>query len=193
VHEAVAETFLAKITAAMFRTTLGDPLTEPDRDMGPLVSEQQRDRVDAAVQKALKDGATLVLGGCRPDRRRGYYYPPTLLTDCDHNSAIMQEEIFGPVLPMATFKDLDEAIDLANDCEYGLTSSIYTQSLDIAMRACQELRFGETYINREHREARQGFHAGWRKSGIGGADGKHGLEEYLQTHVVYVQHDMTRK
>jgi lactaldehyde dehydrogenase/glycolaldehyde dehydrogenase len=105
----------------------------------------------------------------------------------------MQKEIFGPVLPIATFNDLDEAIELANDCEYGLTSSIYTRSMDVMMRACNEIRFGETYVNRENFEAMQGFHAGWRKSGIGGADGKHGLEEYLQTHVVYVDYDVAKK
>ena len=79
-------------------------------------------------------------------------------------------------------------IALANDCEYGLTSSIFTNDIGAMMRACNELKFGETYVNREHFEAMQGFHAGWRKSGIGGADGKHGLYEYLQTHVVYIQH-----
>jgi lactaldehyde dehydrogenase/glycolaldehyde dehydrogenase len=189
VHEAVAETFVSKITAAMARTTYGDPLGEPRVEMGPLVSRQQRDHVEAAVQRAVQEGATLMLGGRRPDRKVGYYFPPTVLTECDHKRAIMQEEIFGPVLPIATFRDLDEAIALANDCEYGLASSIYTRDLDVAMRACRELRFGETYINREHREAKQGFHAGCRKSGIGGADGKHGVEEYLQTHVVYLQYD----
>ena len=130
-----------------------------------------------------------MLGGKRPDVKAGYYYPPTVLTHCQHRSAIMQKEVFGPVLPITTFKDLDEAIDLANDCEYGLTSSLYTRNLDVAMRACKEIKFGETYINRENFEAMQGFHAGWRKSGIGGADGKHGLEEYLQSHMVYLQYD----
>lgn len=83
--------------------------------------------------------------------------------------------------------DLDQAIDLANDCEYGLTSSIYTRDLSAAMRACNEIDFGETYINRENFEAMQGFHAGIRKSGIGGADGKHGVYEFTHTHVVYIQ------
>ncbi len=105
----------------------------------------------------------------------------------------MQKEIFGPVLPITTFKDLDEAIEFANDCEYGLTSSIYTQNLDVVMRACNEIKFGETYVNRENFEAMQGFHAGWRKSGIGGADGKHGLEEYFQTHVVYLDYNQSKK
>jgi lactaldehyde dehydrogenase/glycolaldehyde dehydrogenase len=73
---------------------------------------------------------------------------------------------------------------------YGLASSIFTGNVDVAMRAANELRFGETYVNRENMENMQGFHAGWRKSGIGGADGKHGVLEYTQTHVVYLQYDM---
>lgn len=99
----------------------------------------------------------------------------------------MHEEVFGPVLPVATFNTLEEAIAMANDSEYGLTSSIYTSNINTAMKALKQLKFGETYINRENFEAMQGFHAGWRKSGVGGADGKHGLQEYLQTHVAYLQ------
>ena len=75
---------------------------------------------------------------------------------------------------------------MANDCEYGLASSIFTNDLNTAVKACRELEFGETYINREHFEAIQGFHAGMKKSGIGGADGKHGVDEYLVTHVTYL-------
>ena len=82
---------------------------------------------------------------------------------------------------------MDEALAMANDSDYGLTSSIYTRDLNVAMKAIKGLKFGETYINRENFEAMQGFHAGWRKSGIGGADGRHGLNEYLQTQVVYLQ------
>jgi lactaldehyde dehydrogenase/glycolaldehyde dehydrogenase len=82
---------------------------------------------------------------------------------------------------------------MANDSEYGLTSSIYTQNLDVAMRACREIKFGETYVNRFNFEAMQGFHAGFRKSGIGGADGKHGLEEYLQTRMVYIQYNLNKQ
>jgi lactaldehyde dehydrogenase/glycolaldehyde dehydrogenase len=148
--------------------------------------------VHAAVQQALKDGATLACGGNFVSGK-GYYYQPTLLTGCRQETSIMQQEIFGPVLPIAIFETLDQAIAYANDCEYGLTSSIYTRNLDVAMRACNELKFGETYVNRENFEAMQGFHAGWRKSGIGGADGKHGLEEYLQTHVVYMNYDLNKQ
>lgn len=192
VHEKIASEFVERMVMAMEQTRSGDPFEE-GVEMGPLVNRDQLMRVQSAVDQAVKDGAKLRLGG-EPDRRgRGYYYKPTVLTECRQETDIMRKEIFGPVLPVATFYDLDEALELANDCEYGLTSSIYTQNLDVAMRAANELKFGETYVNRENFEAMQGFHAGWRKSGIGGADGKHGLEEFLQTHVVYMNYDVNKK
>jgi lactaldehyde dehydrogenase/glycolaldehyde dehydrogenase len=101
---------------------------------------------------------------------------------------IMREEIFGPVLPIQVVDSLEEAISFSNDSEFGLTSSIFTRDINKAMQACNELEFGETYINREHFEAMQGFHAGRRNSGIGGADGKHGLLEYTETQVIYMQY-----
>ena len=102
---------------------------------------------------------------------------------------IIRKETFGPVLPLVSFNDLDEAINYANDCDYGLTSSIFTSNIKTAMRAANEIKFGETMINRENMEIFQAFHAGVRKSGIGGADGKHGLYEYMQTHGVYINYD----
>ena len=91
---------------------------------------------------------------------------------------------------MVTVKDLDEAIEFANSSEYGLTSSVYTENVHKAHKAARELLYGETYINRENFEAMQGFHAGRRNSGIGGADGKHGIMEYVETHVTYIESKM---
>ncbi|MGE4485438.1 MAG: aldehyde dehydrogenase [Oscillospiraceae bacterium] len=193
VHESVAEEFTRKVTEQMKATTWGNALTDNDADMGPLVSAAQLASVDAAVKKAISEGARCILGGKRPNTEKGFYYEPTVLVDCRHDMAICHEETFGPVLPITTFGDFNEALRMANDCEYGLTSSIYTQDIDIIMRACTEIKFGETYVNRENGEAIQGYHAGWRKSGIGGADGSHGLEEYLQTHVVYIQYNNRKK
>jgi lactaldehyde dehydrogenase/glycolaldehyde dehydrogenase len=110
-----------------------------------------------------------------------------VLLGCKPEMDVMTKEVFGPVLPMQIVDDLDEALALANNSDYGLTSSIFTKDLNQAMKAVRELRFGETYINREHFEAMQGFHAGRRKSGIGGADGKHGKYEHMETHVDYMQ------
>lgn len=121
------------------------------------------------------------------DRPFGHHYEPTLITDVRADRDIMRSEVFGPALPVQAVEDFDEAIALANDSEYGLTSSIFTDDLDAALQASRELKFGETYINREHFEAMQGFHACRRKSGIGGADGKHGLYEFTETHEAYIQ------
>lgn len=190
VDRKVADQFTEKMTEAMSRTKYGNPLMDTDIDMGPLVNQAQLEKVDGLVARAVSDGAEVLLGGKRTSvRGAGYYYEPTVLTHVKHAMEIVKREIFGPVVPIVTFDDLDEAIQYANDSEYGLTSSIYTSSINVAMRACNEIRFGETYINRENFEAMQGFHAGWRKSGIGGADGKHGLYEYTQTHAVYIQYN----
>jgi lactaldehyde dehydrogenase/glycolaldehyde dehydrogenase len=187
VQRSVADEFVAKLGAAMRSTHYGDPLKDESVEYGPLINEAGFQKVNNLVEGALKAGATLLTGGKRGQGEGGFYYEPTVLTGCTQSMDIVQKEIFGPVIPVVQVEDLDEAIAYANDSEYGLTSSIYTRDLNVALRACQEIRFGETYINRENFEAMQGFHAGWRKSGIGGADGKHGLYEFLQTHVVYMQ------
>jgi lactaldehyde dehydrogenase/glycolaldehyde dehydrogenase len=156
-------------------------------EYGPLINQAGYEKVDALVQSAIAAGATVLTGGRRGRGDGGYYYEPTVLTGCRQEMQIIRREVFGPVIPLVEFDDLDQAIAYANDSDYGLTSSIYTRDLNAALRACRQIRSGETYINRENFEAMQGFHAGWRKSGIGGADGKHGLYEYTQTHVVYLQ------
>ncbi|CAI0695563.1 aldehyde dehydrogenase [Serratia ficaria] len=187
VQQAIYPQFIARLTEALRQVTFGDPQQRSGLDMGPLISAAALQRVEDKVAHAVSQGAELVLGGKR-EPGTGYFFPPTLLTRVRQDMAIMHEEVFGPVLPVATFDTLDQAIAMANDSEYGLTSSIFTRDLNVAMTALKRLKFGETYINRENFEAMQGFHAGWRKSGIGGADGRHGLEEYLQTQVAYLQY-----
>ncbi|WP_225086233.1 aldehyde dehydrogenase [Pectobacterium colocasium] len=186
VQKGIYKEFISRIKAAMEQVTFGNTAEKKALDMGPLISAAALQRVEDKVAKAVSQGAKVLLGGKR-ESGTGYFYPPTLLVDVKQEMPIMHEEVFGPVLPVATFDTLEEAITMANDSEYGLTSSIYTQNINTAMKALKGLKFGETYINRENFEAMQGFHAGWRKSGVGGADGKHGLQEYLQTHVAYLQ------
>ena len=187
VERRIADAFIDRIASAMAQTRFGDPGVSRDLDMGPLINRQALDKVAAKVEAAVAQGARIVTGGARADLGRGFHYLPTVLADCRADMPIMREEIFGPVLPIQVVDDLDEAIALANDCEYGLTSSVYTRDLAQAMHAVRNIDFGETYINRENFEAMQGFHAGVRKSGIGGADGKHGLYEYMHTQMVYLQ------
>ncbi|KHT15429.1 aldehyde dehydrogenase [Pectobacterium brasiliense] len=186
VQKGIYDEFISRIKAAMEQVTFGNTAEKKALDMGPLISAAALQRVEDKVARAVSQGAKVLLGGQR-ESGTGYFYPPTLLVDVKQDMPIMHEEVFGPVLPVATFDTLEEVITMANDSEYGLTSSIYTQNINTAMKALKGLKFGETYINRENFEAMQGFHAGWRKSGVGGADGKHGLQEYLQTHVAYLQ------
>jgi lactaldehyde dehydrogenase/glycolaldehyde dehydrogenase len=188
VQSSVADELTEKIAAHMKSTLYGDPLAESSLHMGPLINRQGLMKVDELVRGALAQGAQLVTGGRIADREAGFHYEPTVLMNCGHDMNIMHQEVFGPVIPIQKVDSLEEAIKYANDSEYGLTSSVFTTNLKNAMQACNELEFGETYINREHFEAMQGFHAGRRKSGIGGADGKHGLYEHLETQVVYMNH-----
>ncbi|WP_034995716.1 aldehyde dehydrogenase [Beijerinckia mobilis] len=187
VQEDIADEFTAKFAAAMSATTYGDPLGNEPVGMGPLINAAAMHRIDAIVQRAVSEGAQIVTGGKPDEKAGGVYFQPTVLVNCRQDMEIMRDEVFGPVAPVNIVKDLDEAIARANDSVYGLTSSIYTRDLSTAMRACNEIHFGETYVNRENFEAMQGFHAGVRRSGIGGADGKHGLYEFTHTHVVYIQ------
>ncbi len=187
VERPVHDAFVAKLQTLFENTRYGDPSVEDDLHMGPLVNQAGLDKVAQAVDTARAQGATVVLGGKVADLASGFHYEPTLITGAKADMDIMSMETFGPVLPVQIVDSLDEAIALSNDSDYGLTSSIYTRDLSAAMQASRELKFGETYINRENFEAMQGFHAGRRKSGIGGADGKHGLYEFTVTHVVYIQ------
>lgn len=186
VDRQIKDIFIDKLLQGMAQVKVGNPSLRSDLDMGPLIDASALNSIEKKVEKALQQGAKLLCGGHRIGDK-GYFYAPTLLDEARQDMDIVREETFGPVLPIVTYSNVEEAIFWANDCEYGLTSSVYTQNLDQAFRIMRSLKFGETYINRENFEAMQGFHAGWRKSGIGGADGKHGLEEYLQTHVVYLE------
>jgi len=189
VEAPVYDEFMERMTKAMSDVTYGDPFAKTAPDMSSQINAAQLDKIAAMVDKAKAEGAEVLVGGKRAENQpSGYFYEPTLLAGCTQDMEIIRKEIFGPALPVVKVDGFDEAIELSNDCEYGLTSSIFTSNMNKMMRAINELKFGETYVNREHFEAIQGFHAGWRKSGIGGADGKHGLYEYLQTHVAYIQY-----
>jgi lactaldehyde dehydrogenase/glycolaldehyde dehydrogenase len=188
VHESIKDEFTSRLVEAMKAVKYGNPLVDTGIQMGPLINKAAQDSVQQKVDRAVEEGAKVLLGGKKVEGT-GSFFEPTVIADATNKMEIVQEEIFGPVIPIVTFSTLDEAIELANDSEFGLTSSLYTQNLNVAMKVIKRLKYGETYINRENFEAMQGFHAGWRKSGIGGADGKHGLNEYLQTQVVYLHYD----
>ena len=187
VTRGVADEFISKMTEAIASTTYGDPSVDKGLDMGALIDANAASRIGAMVDASVAQGATVLTGGKVADRGQGHHFQPTVLTDVTQDMPVIRDEIFGPVLPIMVVDDFDEAIQKANDSEYGLTSSLYTASLANAMKGMREIDFGETYINRENFEAMQGFHAGTRKSGVGGADGPLEVEEFTRTQMIYVE------
>ncbi|MTV81837.1 aldehyde dehydrogenase [Secundilactobacillus folii] len=187
VQEDVADEFIKKLSDKMSAIKVANPIADKDSGIGPLINQGALDKVAGMVDRAVKAGGKVTAGGHKVQIENGYYYEPTVITNVKQDSEIVQDEIFGPVLPIVTFKTLDEAIDMANDSDFGLTSSIFTNNIDNAQRAANELEDGETYINRFNFEAMNGSHSGWKESGIGGDDGRHGIDEFLNTHVIYLQ------
>ena len=185
VQKDIKKAFTEILVKKMQAVKVGDVCQDRTVDMGPLVEQRALESVTEKVERAVKQGAKLLCGGHRVGSK-GYFYAATVLDNCTQDMDIIHEETFGPVLPLVEFDSVDQAIAWANDCEYGLASSVFTNDISTAAKVARNLEFGETYINREHFEAMQGFHAGVKKSGIGGADGKHGVDEYRTTHVTYL-------
>ena len=186
VHKDVMGEFLERYTMAAKALKLGDPMGEVD--MGPLVSAAQFQKVKRAVARAREQGANLVMGGGRPEGEsfaKGFWFAPTVFTDVRPGMAILRDETFGPVSPILPVATLDEALSQANDTRYGLSAYLFTNDYRIAMRAAQEIEFGEIYINRPMGEALQAHHIGHKESGLGGEDGKYGVLKYTQLKTVY--------
>ncbi|MFF8272928.1 aldehyde dehydrogenase [Staphylococcus warneri] len=186
VHEDIHDTFVDKVTEKMKSLTFGDPLDDKT-DFGAIINKTQLNSIDDKVQAAVQNGAELVLGGHILDRP-GYFYAPTVLDHVKQTDAVFKEEIFGPVLAITTYQNFEQVIDDANDTNAGLSSYIFSNDLSEVMTATERLKFGEVYANCEAEEVVNGYHAGWRESGLGGADGIHGFEEYYNTTVSYIRY-----
>jgi succinate-semialdehyde dehydrogenase/glutarate-semialdehyde dehydrogenase len=190
VEQPVADAFIAKVVAVTQTLRLGDPASD-EVEIGPLTLERQRAIVDEHVKDALAKGAKALTGGALPDGP-GYFYPPTVLTGVDHGMRVMSEESFGPVLPIMVVKDVDEAIRLANQSQYGLTASGWTRSALLARRLQDELVAGVVSINDcvSSLGEPSAPYGGMRQSGIGRAHGVLGLREMAQAK--YVTRDQSR-
>lgn len=188
IHDAVYDEFLEKYTEASSKLKLGDPM-DSDTDIGPKVSGYELEQMEKQVQKAIEQGAKLALGGKRPEGpqyEKGHWYEPTILTECTNEMDIMRDEVFGVVSPIMRISSYEQALELANDSDYGLSAFLFTRDMALIQRAVLELDFGEIYVNRPMGEQRQGFHNGFKLSGTGGEDGKYGLENYLEKKTFYV-------
>lgn len=189
VHEKIADEFLDKFVKAVKGLKVGDPLAMVD--VGPKFSAPELDKVERMVKEAVASGAQILAGGRRlseGDYARGHWYEPTVLTATDNRMAIMQDEVFGPVVPVMKVTDFDEGLRLANESRYGLSAYVFTKDMRRMMRLVRELKFGEIYVNRPGGDAVHAHHAGLRHSGIGGEDGKYGLDAYFQKKTIYVNY-----
>ncbi|WP_108397611.1 aldehyde dehydrogenase family protein [Devosia submarina] len=186
-HDTIAGEFLDKFLARTSSLRVGDPLSNPD--IGPKISGLEVDKVEAIVEETIAAGAEVLLRGGRLSDgayAQGHWYSPTVLKVRDNTAPAMQQEIFGPVVPAMTVSSFEEALALANDSEYGLSAYIYSQNFRRLMQAARDLQFGEIYVNRSSGELVQGFHTGWGQSGLGGEDGKYGLDGYFRKKTMYV-------
>ncbi len=182
VHEAVAEEFAERLTRRMGALRVGRG-TEDGVDVGPLVNAGQREIVTELVEDALATGAKALVGGSRPDGP-GYFYNPTVLSDVQPGARVLSEEIFGPVAPIATFTNDDEAIAAANATEYGLVSYLFTRDFNRALGVTEALDTGMVGLNRGIVSNPAGPFGGVKQSGIGREGGSYGIEEYLETKYV---------
>ena len=188
VERSVANAFRSKVSTLTKALRVG-PGTLSGVDIGPLYAFGARDAVAEHVRNAVTGGAKVVVGGgspTAPGLARGAFYLPTVLDAVDEANPVAREEVFGPVLPLLTFDDWDEAIGRANASRYGLSSYVFTRDLSLAEKAIRELKCGETYVNRVGPESPQGYHAGFRQSGLGGEGSAWGYRDYLQLKTVYV-------
>ncbi len=187
---------IRRILAEMHKIRLGDPLHK-NTDMGPLISNRQRDRVENYIKTGMDEGAELLFGGHRPKGKlfeNGSYLVPALFRNVSQRMRICQEEIFGPVLGVATYETIDEAIEKANDVPYGLAASVYGKDITTAIKVANKLRFGTVWINEHGALTSETPHGGFKQSGFGKDLSLTSLEEYTNLKHVYIdQTGLARK
>lgn len=165
---------------------VGDPLAEGTA-MGPVISDAQWERVNAYVEIGRDEGAELVYGGTRPSNlSEGYFYQPTIFAQASNDMRIAREEIFGPVLTVIPFDDVDEVIKMANQNEYGLAGSVWSQDINKALRVAKGVRTGMMSVNGSGSAGVFGPFGGYKKSGLGRELGMHGMELYTEVKSIHI-------
>ncbi|MFJ3655115.1 aldehyde dehydrogenase family protein [Streptomyces nigra] len=178
----VYDRLVERLAAYARRLKVGDP-REPDTVVGPVISRAHRDRVESYIELGRKEGAVVVAGGERPPVDRGFYVPPTLLSDCTNDMRVAREEIFGPVVTMTPFDDEEEGIALANDSDYGLIDYVWSADVARAFRVARRLRAGGIGVNTVARNMEAPF-GGFKKSGVGRDVGSYALHAYSEVQAI---------
>jgi acyl-CoA reductase-like NAD-dependent aldehyde dehydrogenase len=186
VDEKIKDKFVPAFVRMAKDLRLGNPL-KPDTDLGPMVSRKERETSMGFVKKAKEEGDKIIIGGDKPSSpENGWFFEPTVIEDVKQDSSLVQDEIFGPVVPILEVDSFDKAIDYANDSKYGLASYVFTKDSTRVLKAMNRIKFGESYINQTGPEQLQGAHTGFRQSGLGAEGSRYGLECYTQLKTCYV-------
>jgi acyl-CoA reductase-like NAD-dependent aldehyde dehydrogenase len=182
----VYDDFLDAFVAHARELRVGDPLDEAT-DVGPMVSANQRAKVERQLDAAVAAGAALVVGGDRAGLERGHYFSPAVVTGAPAETDLLREETFGPVAPIVPVGSLDEAIELANASRFGLGANVYTRDLETAVRCLREIRAGTVWINDPLTDNDAGPFGGMKQSGFGRELGQEGLEAFQETKHVHIE------
>lgn len=191
VVESIAGPFTKRVVEHVKKLNVGNPM-DPKTDMGPLISADAVDKLEKQVATVLGEGATLLHGGKRfqPNGLKGHFFEPTVVAGVKHGGIATTEELFGPVVSIFYVKNADEAIEKANDSEYGLGATVYTKNLELAMKAMENIKAGSFWINDPLADNNAAPFGGMRHSGIGrelGAEGLDAFREPKHVHLDYVQ------
>lgn len=187
VDESIAEDMIAHLNARIRKMKIGDGLTRVD--MGPLHTDTQRARVISQLNTTIeKDLGRIVTGGSVPggDKENGYFLEPTLVTDLAPDAPLLKEEVFGPVLPVMTYRTLDEAIEMANSTRYGLGASVWTHDSRTISKVCTEIESGIVWVNQHLKIPPEVPFGGTKSSGIGRENGYYALDHYLEDKTILI-------
>lgn len=185
VQEGVAEEFTKLFQAELEKLKVGNGL-EDGVDIGPLIDQAARSKVEELLQDAIEKGGRVVYTGLKPVEENGYFYAPTILTDVQDDMECMKDEIFGPIAPIATFKTEEEVIERANNSNYGLAAYVYTENLSRSFRITEQLEYGIVGLNDALPSVAQAPFGGYKESGIGREGGHFGIEEFLEVKYISI-------
>ena len=188
IEQAIYEDFIEAFKTLTSNLIVGDGLN-PSCQLGPMINQKIFETSERHVADALAKGARLVTGGKRLtglEYDKGWFFPPTMLTDTTHAMQIMTEETFGPVVGIAPFESLEDALEKANDTRYGLAAYIFTKDIGIGLRAAEELEAGSVWVNNIQRSYNMVPFGGYKESGLGREKSAYGLEAYLELKTIYL-------
>jgi succinate-semialdehyde dehydrogenase / glutarate-semialdehyde dehydrogenase len=188
VHSSVFDQFVAILKVQAEKLSIGNGIIDGAVDLGPMATRDALEKVEAHVADAMARGSTLVTGGIRPAGfLSGNYYTPTVLTNVPNDALMMREETFGPVVPVVAFDDLEKAIQLANNTEYGLVAYLFSKDYATITKVSDALEAGTVCVNNGGVNTNYAPYEGWKNSGFGVELGRRGILEYVKTKHVKVQ------